>query len=121
MAVHAARGSRRFGANMSGLCGVAAGIGLMLAGMQGALGEEFRGTEAQQQACMPDVFRLCSAHIPNVAEIVACMRHERRNLSSECRSAFYAERPTMDAKVRTRAHHAHHAHHAERRVVRNER
>jgi hypothetical protein len=93
------------------------GIGLMLAGGQGALGEEFRGTDAQQQACMSDVFRLCSAHIPNVSEIVACLRHERPHLSSGCRAVF-GPRPMTVAEVRSRRHRSHHA---DRHEVKNER
>ncbi|WP_458144971.1 hypothetical protein [Bradyrhizobium sp. UFLA05-109] len=38
-----------------------------------------------QQMCMGDAFRLCSAEIPNVSRIVACMRRNRANLSQGCR------------------------------------
>lgn len=48
--------------------------------------EEFdRGSADDQQACTPDVFRLCSSFIPNVSSIVNCLKTERRNLSPECR------------------------------------
>ena len=33
-----------------------------------------QGTPEQQQACTPDVMRLCNAFIPDVAKITACMR-----------------------------------------------
>jgi hypothetical protein len=44
-----------------------------------------RGTADEQQACTPDVFRLCGAYIPNVGEIVNCLKTERRSLSPACR------------------------------------
>jgi hypothetical protein len=44
-----------------------------------------RGSLDEQQACTPDVFRLCSAYIPNVTSIVNCLKAEKRNLSPECR------------------------------------
>jgi hypothetical protein len=93
------------------------GTCVLLSGAPTALGQEYRGTEAQQQACMSDVFRLCSADIPNVSAIVACLRRERRQLSSGCRVVF-GGRPTVSAGLRTRAHHAHRS---ERREVRYER
>lgn len=44
-----------------------------------------RGTYEEQQACTQDVFRLCGNFIPNVGEIVNCLKTERRNLSPACR------------------------------------
>jgi hypothetical protein len=44
-----------------------------------------RGSAEEQQACTPDVFRLCGAYIPNVGEIVNCLKTEKRNLSPACR------------------------------------
>ena len=46
------------------------------------------GTEAQQRACTPDVFRLCSAHIPFVRAIVSCLERNKRRLSPACRAVF---------------------------------
>lgn len=54
---------------------------------------EYRGTEEQQAACTPDVFRLCAWYIPNVDNIVACLRAKVPNLSPACRVVFGAERP----------------------------
>jgi hypothetical protein len=46
-------------------------------------------TEAdQRRLCTPDVLRLCSAEIPDVERITACMRRQRANLSEGCRSVF---------------------------------
>lgn len=42
----------------------------------------------QREACMPDVFRLCSKHIPNAGAITACLRQEKARLSPACRSVF---------------------------------
>jgi hypothetical protein len=38
-------------------------------------------TAAQREACTPDVLRLCSSQIPNVAGITACLRREKPRLS----------------------------------------
>ena len=48
------------------------------------------GTAEQRAACTPDVFRLCSAQIPNVDNIVACLKRERPRLSPDCRAVFDA-------------------------------
>jgi len=40
-----------------------------------------QGTMAQQNACRPDVFQLCGNFIPDVGEIVACLRHNEARLS----------------------------------------
>jgi hypothetical protein len=50
--------------------------------------EEYRGTFAQQLACTPDVFRLCGDQIPDSNRIVACLRQNTAQLSSDCRSVF---------------------------------
>ena len=44
--------------------------------------------EDQQRLCTPDVFRLCSAEIPDRGRITACMHQKRAQLSAECRSVF---------------------------------
>ena len=38
-----------------------------------------------QQMCTGDAFRLCSAEIPNIPKITACMVKNRSQLSSSCR------------------------------------
>ncbi len=55
-----------------------------------AFAEEYRGTLAQQLACTPDVFRLCGDQIPDTNRIVACLRQNTEQLSSDCRSVFEA-------------------------------
>ena len=41
-------------------------------------------TKEDEAACKPDVFRLCSAAIPNQTRIVACLERNKRHLSSAC-------------------------------------
>ena len=49
-----------------------------------------QGTLAQRLACTPDVYRLCSALIPNVDEITICLRERTAELSDACRTALEA-------------------------------
>ena len=39
-------------------------------------------------ACTPDVWRLCSDQVPDVGRIVACLRQNTPQLSSNCRAVF---------------------------------
>jgi hypothetical protein len=50
-----------------------------------------QGTSAQQDACRPDVFRLCGSFIPDVGEIVACLRGNESRLSAPCRQVMFAD------------------------------
>jgi hypothetical protein len=50
------------------------------------------GTEDEQQACTPDVFRLCSAQIPNEDRIVACLNGHMAKLSPACRAVMRGEK-----------------------------
>jgi hypothetical protein len=43
-----------------------------------------QATTAQQEACRPDVFRLCGSDIPDVGRIVACLRGNESRLSAAC-------------------------------------
>jgi hypothetical protein len=51
-------------------------------------GSEYRGTQQEQEACTPDVHRLCAAYIPDEKRIVACLRANIRRLSPACRKVF---------------------------------
>ena len=51
-----------------------------------ASGESHAYTADQQQACMPDAFRLCSSEIPDIERVKACMVRNRAQLSPECRA-----------------------------------
>ena len=78
--------TRKYGAAL-----LAAGIMVSaLAGTDSAQSAEYRGTQDQQQACTPDVMRLCSDSVPDVNRIVTCLRRNRSNLSPACGSVFGA-------------------------------
>ncbi len=67
---------------------IAFGISLAIAVQAPAFSDEYRGTLEQQMACTPDVFRLCSAAMPDVNRIVACLRQNTPQLSGGCRAVF---------------------------------
>ena len=68
-------------------------IGVVLITFTLGTGAAFaQGTMAQQDACRPDVFRLCSSFIPDVGEIVACLRGNEARLSESCHQVMFAER-----------------------------
>jgi hypothetical protein len=50
-------------------------------------------TQEEEQACTPDAMRLCSAYIPDVDRITACMIQLRDQLSPECRMFFRGPSP----------------------------
>jgi len=54
------------------------------------------GTVSERAACTPDVFRLCSAEIPDVDRIIACMKANHSSLSKECREVM-DRKPEGDA------------------------
>jgi hypothetical protein len=68
------------------------GLAIAIGGATGfiapASSQEYRGTWEQQMACTPDVWRLCSDQVPDVGRIVACLRQNTPQLSSNCRAVF---------------------------------
>jgi hypothetical protein len=48
----------------------------------------FAYTAEAQQMCTGDAFRLCSAEIPNIPKITACMVKHRAELSPGCRAVM---------------------------------
>jgi hypothetical protein len=48
----------------------------------------FAYTAEAQQMCTGDAFRLCSAEIPDVPRITACMMKHRSELSAGCRAVM---------------------------------
>jgi hypothetical protein len=52
-------------------------------------GASAQGTPEQQEACKPDVFRLCGNFIPNVDAIIACLKANEPNLSPACHDVMY--------------------------------
>jgi len=53
-------------------------------------GAGYAYTADQEQACTGDAFRLCSADIPDVDRITACMIRSKAQLSPPCRAFFRA-------------------------------
>jgi hypothetical protein len=62
-----------------------------------------QATTAQQEACRPDVFRLCGSDIPDVGRIVACLRGNESRLSAACHQVMFAE-PTVSEGYASRSH-----------------
>ena len=61
-------------------------------------------TAEQRRACTPDAFRLCSAHIPNVEAITACMWANKSKLSPDCKALFVkAEKTTVASRKEIQA------------------
>ena len=61
---------------------------LALSGPFSIANAQYRGTPEMQQACTPDVMRLCQAEIPDVERITVCMKRNRLNLSPACGTVF---------------------------------
>jgi hypothetical protein len=57
-----------------------------------------QGTPEQQRACQPDAMRLCSAFVPDVDRITACMIKQRNRLSPACRAQFTSHPRTKSFK-----------------------
>ncbi|WFU23006.1 hypothetical protein QA649_33730 [Bradyrhizobium sp. CB1717] len=68
-------------------------------GAAAALAQEDRGTPEQRAACAPDAFRLCAGYIPDAANVEACLRQKKSDLSDACRVVFEHAAPA--ASVRT--------------------
>ena len=83
----------------------AAILGLVLAVGFAPAPAAAQGTPQQQQACTPDVMRLCNQFVPDVAKISVCMGHNRSKLSQACRDAF----PVEHGRKRTTHHTSHHS------------
>ncbi|WP_426610594.1 hypothetical protein [Bradyrhizobium sp. McL0616] len=65
-----------------------------------------QGTMQQQNACRPDVFRLCGSYIPNVGAIVGCLRGNEARLSEPCREVLFPEHSEQDDYERTTRIHS---------------
>jgi hypothetical protein len=72
------------------LCASALAGALVLAAASYASAAQLahRGTQEEQAACMPDVFRLCFSDIPDERAIVACLIRSKRQLSPGCGNVF---------------------------------
>jgi hypothetical protein len=67
--------------------GAALAVALSIMGQNGAFAQQ--GTPEQQQACQPDVMRLCGSFIPDVDRIVACLKYNEPNLNPACHDVFF--------------------------------
>ena len=54
-----------------------------------------QGTPEQRAACTPDVFRFCSAFIPNADDITICLRERSAELSDTCRQVIQVDIPQI--------------------------
>ena len=61
----------------------------------------FAQTAEDQQACMDDAFRVCSATIPDRARTTACMVQNKAKLSPRCQAVMNSYAPPTAAPVRT--------------------
>jgi len=94
----------------------------LLLGPQVSVAQDYRGSSDQQTACTPDVFRLCWSEIPNIPQIIACLKRERPRLSPECRLVFEPSGTRSARNVfRGRRHHASAEHRRARHLSRHER
>jgi hypothetical protein len=92
--------------NQRGLgLGAVLSFALFIMGQNGAFAQQ--GTPEQQQACQPDVMRLCGNFIPDVDRIVACLKYNEPNLNPACHDVFFpvvAEEPKKaKAKAKPKA------------------
>jgi hypothetical protein len=46
-----------------------------------------QGTPEQRAACTGDAFKYCSAHIPSVSAVTACMKANYSKLSAACKAS----------------------------------
>jgi len=51
------------------------------------------GDAKAREACTPDVMRLCNDYVPDIPEIVACLKRQRANLSPACGEIFAVPAP----------------------------
>src|SRR5436190_21743336 len=58
-------------------------------------------SQEDQQACMNDAFRVCSATIPDRARTTACMIQNKSQLSAACQAVMAKYAPAEPAPVQT--------------------
>jgi len=61
--------------------------------------ESFAYSSEAQQQCTGDAFKFCSAEIPNIAAITACMYKHRAELSAGCRAVMDKDLAAKGKKV----------------------
>ena len=84
-------------------CLFAAALGIWL-----APGAAIAQSEADQDACTPDVFKLCQDYIPNEGPIVACLKARGAELSPACHAVMFRPDPvTSSVAVPRKVRHRH--------------
>ena len=63
----------------------------------------FAQSAEEQQACMNDAFRVCSATIPDRARTTACMIQKKSQLSTACQAVMAKYAPPEAAPVQAAA------------------
>jgi hypothetical protein len=63
----------------------------------------FAQSSEEQQACMSDAFRVCSATIPDRARTTACMIQNKSQLSAPCQAVMAKYAPADSAPLQTAA------------------
>ncbi|WKA29727.1 hypothetical protein [Bradyrhizobium roseum] len=77
-------------------------LGILLATVLGVSTSPAAGqgyTPEQEQACTGDAFRLCSAEIPDVSRVTACMVAKQSQLSPPCRAHFRPDPEPSDVSA----------------------
>lgn len=64
-----------------------------------AAGTAIAQTAEEQQACIDDAFRVCSATIPDRARTTACMIQNKTQLSAACQSVMAKYQPGPTAPI----------------------
>jgi hypothetical protein len=63
-------------------------VGFLLIVMPAVAIVVIQGTQEMQQACTPDVTRLCNDDVPDTDRITVCLKRNRANLSAACGAAL---------------------------------
>jgi len=63
--------------------------------------QSYAFSEEARQQCTGDAFRFCSAEIPNIPAITACMFKHKAQLSTGCRAVMDKELAAKSRKVAT--------------------
>jgi hypothetical protein len=67
---------------------IAAGVCVAAALCLTSVGAVAGDRSADERACTGDVYRLCHEFIPRQAQIVACLKKKKRQLSPACRKVM---------------------------------
>jgi hypothetical protein len=81
---------------------IAAGLVLGSLLMSGVTKAAAQAVNAEQ-ACTPDVMRLCNEFIPDRGRITACLRAKRHQLSRECSAVMSPKAKTKHKSKQRRA------------------